>query len=106
MTVLRKLFFTVAVVAMLVASVEKSASADTVDLTLNLANFSGYTGPYANVNVNRTSSTQATITFTSLANGGFVYLLADGGSVAVNVNAASFTLGSITGSNSGTGYTP
>ena len=33
-------------------------------------------------------------------------MLGDGGSVDVNVNATSWTLGSITGSNSGTGFTP
>jgi len=56
--------------------------------------------------VNRTSTTTATITFTSLTNSGNIYLLGGAGSVAVNVNAASFTLGPITGSNAGTGFTP
>ncbi len=84
------------------------ASADTLSFDLGLGNaaISGYTGPYASVLVNRTSSTMATITFTSLTNSGNIYLLGDGGSVAVNVNATAWTLGSITGSNAGTGFTP
>jgi hypothetical protein len=48
----------------------------------------------------------ATITFASLTNGGNIYLMGDGGTVAVNVNATSWTLGTITGSNAGTGFTP
>jgi hypothetical protein len=65
-----------------------------------------YTGPYATVTVTLTSSTTATITFTSLTNGsGNIYLMGDGGSVAVNVNATSSTITNITGSNSGTNFT-
>jgi len=56
--------------------------------------------------VNRTTTTTATITFTSLINSGNIYLFGDGSTVAVNVNAASWTLGTITGSNVGTGFSP
>src|SRR5215472_1955182 len=66
----------------------------------------GFPGPYAQVKVNLTSSTMATITFTSLVNSGNIYLLGDGGSVDVNVNATSWTLSGITGSNAGTGFSP
>jgi len=85
-----------------------SASADTYDFTLNVSNLASppYTGPYVAVDVNRTSPTTATITFTSLTNGGYIYLMGDGSSAAVNVNATSWTLGAITGSNSQTGFTP
>jgi hypothetical protein len=84
------------------------ASADMITFDLGLGNsaISGYSGPYATVDVDRTSGTMATITFTSLTNSGNIYLLGDGGSVAVNVNATSWTLGSISGSNAGTGFTP
>jgi hypothetical protein len=67
---------------------------------------SGYTGPFASVSVGLTDATHATLTYTSLTNSGNIYLLGDGGSVAANINAASFTLGTITGSNGGTGFTP
>jgi hypothetical protein len=86
----------------------QQAKADTFSFNLSAGNpaISGFTGPYATVTVNRTSTTTATITFTSLTAAGNIYLMGDGSSVAVNVNASSFTLGTITGSNAGTGFTP
>jgi hypothetical protein len=86
----------------------QQAKADSISFSISAGNpaISGYPGPYASVTVNRTSSTTATITFTSLTAAGKVYLFGDGSSVAVNVNASTFTLGAITGSNSGTGFTP
>lgn len=78
----------------------------TFDLGLGDVAISGFTGPFAQVTVDLTSPTVATITFTSLTNSGNIYLLGDGGTAGVNVNAASFTLGPISGSNSGTGFTP
>jgi MYXO-CTERM domain-containing protein len=68
------------------------------------AALSGFTGPFAEVDVHWVDSTHATITFTSLSSGGDLYLLGDGGSVDVNVNATSFTLGAITGSNPLVGF--
>ena len=85
------------------------ASADFVfDLGVGNAALGGFTGPFAQVDVALVDSTHATITFTSLTNAGNIYLLGDGGSVGVNVNATSFTLGptAISGSNAGTGFTP
>src|SRR5262249_17771833 len=95
-------------VALMMTLGVRSASADTVnfDLTTGNSAISGFTGPYAHVVVDRTDSTHATITFTSLTNSGNIYLLGDGGSVGVNVNASSWTLGTITGSNAGTGFSP
>jgi hypothetical protein len=78
----------------------------TFDLSVPNSAISGYAGPYVNVSVNLTSSTTATITFTSLTAAGNIYLMGDGSSVAVNVNASSWTLGGITGTNSGTGFSP
>jgi len=76
------------------------------DLGLGNPAISGFPGPYANVTVNRTDATHATITFTSYTNSGNIYLLGDGGSVAVNVNAASWAIGSFSGANAGVGFTP
>jgi len=86
----------------------QQAKADTFSFNLGVGNpaISGYPGPYVSVTVNRTNSTHATITFTSLTAAGNVYLMGDGSSVAVNVNATSWILSNITGSNSGTGFTP
>lgn len=73
------------------------AYADTIsfDLTIPNSAISPYTGPYATVTVNLTDSTHATITFTALTNGGYSYLMGDGSTVALNVNATSFTVGSV-----------
>jgi len=86
----------------------QQAKADSITFNLTVPNaaISPYAGPYVSVTVNRTSSTTATITFTSLTAAGKAYLMGDGASVAVNVNATSWTLGTITGSNSGTGFSP
>jgi hypothetical protein len=86
----------------------QQAKADTFSFNLSVGNpaISGYPGPYASVNVNRTNSTHATITFTSLTAAGNIYLMGDGSSVALNVNATSWTVTNVTGSNSGTGFTP
>ncbi len=63
-------------------------------------------GPYATVTVDRASDTTATVTFDSLTSGGYLYLLAGAQAVDLNVNAAAFTVNSITGSNSLSGFTP
>jgi len=74
-----------------------SASADTFDYTLNVgnSNISSFPGPYGTVDVNRTGTTTATITFT--ADPGF--RLGDSGpgqaGFGVNVNAASWAVGSV-----------
>lgn len=96
-----------ALAALLAVGLSPGARADTMGYTIGIPNsgLSGYTGPYASVSVDRTSSTAATITFTSLSNGGYLYLLGDGGSVDFNVNG-TFSLGSISGINNQTGFTP
>ncbi len=70
------------------------------------AAISGFPGPYATVDVHLIDSTHATVEFTSLTNSGNIYLMGDGGTVAVNVNAASWAISFLTDSNSGTGFTP
>jgi len=98
----------IAVVLIVIVGLGLQAKADVFNFNLNSGNtaISGFAGPYANVNINLTSSTTATITFTSLTNSGNIYLMGDGSSVALNVNAATFTVGTITGTNGGTGFTP
>ncbi len=70
----------------LLAAVNASADTITFDLGLGNAAIAGFPGPYANVLVDRTSSTAATFTFTGLSNGGYTYLMGDGGTVGLNVN--------------------
>src|SRR6266436_6873701 len=94
-------------VCAVILAFSQNAKADLFSFDLGIGNsaISGFPGPYASVEVNRTSASTATITFTSLTNGGNIYLLGDGGTAAVNVSGA-FTLGAISGSNAGTGFTP
>ena len=97
---------------LLLAAAPANAALDTAsfDLTAGNAAIAGFAGPYAHVTIERNSLTDATITFTSLVNGGNIYLLGGSGqgtgAVAVNVNAGLWTVGSITGSINGTGFTP
>jgi len=56
---------------------------------------SPFPAPYAPVDANLTTSATATATSTSVDSGTDSLLMGDGGSVDVNVNAASFTIGSI-----------
>jgi PEP-CTERM motif len=67
---------------------------------------SGFTGPYGEMTIVLTTATTATVTFTSDTAGGNTYLFGDGTSAGVNVNASSFTITGISGSNGGTGFTP
>ena len=83
------------------------ASADFVfDFGIGNSGLSGYAGPYAQADIHLDSGTSATITFTSYTNSGNIYLFGDGGSVALNVNAESWVLGTVTGTNAGSGFSP
>jgi hypothetical protein len=101
----RKLVVLLAIVA--VACWVVPAAADMFSFQLNLGNsaISGFTGPYAEVTVDRTSATAATITFDGLSSGSNFYLLGDGGSVGFNVNGA-FSLGTITSTALNATFTP
>jgi hypothetical protein len=70
-------------------------------ITLGQSNLgAGFVGPFAQVNITLVDSTHANVIFTSLSNGGYDYLMAGQGAVALNVNATTFTVGPITSSNS------
>ena len=71
----------------------QQAKADTIDYTLVTSNSPGTlgAGPFGTVHVDLTAGV-ATITFTAQSG----YLFVDGGSVAVNVNASSWTIGNFT----------
>jgi len=103
----KRLLVLTAVTLIALAGITSMAGA-TLSFDLGLGNpaIAGLPGPYANVAVTRTDATHADITFTSLVNGGYFYLLGDGGSVAVNVNAASWALSPPTGTNPYAGFTP
>lgn len=103
-----RLLFWVPVLAGLALIGAPAAKADSIVYQLTAPNtaISPYSGPYGDVTVDRTSATTATITFASNTVAGNSYLFGDGSSVDVNVNASSWTLGSISSSNGGTGFTP
>jgi hypothetical protein len=58
------------------------------------------------VTVDRTSSTTATFDYKSLTNGGYTYLMISNGAAAANINASTFTISGISGTNSFAGFTP
>jgi protein with PEP-CTERM/exosortase system signal len=80
--------------------------ADTFNFQLTTADIMN-PGPYANVSVMTPSlnSNTAVVSFTSLTNGGNIYLFGGNNAVGVNVNASTWTIGMFSGSNSGTGFT-
>jgi hypothetical protein len=85
----------------------QQANAFTSDLNQGNPAISGFTGPYGTVTIDLVNSTTATVTFTSNTVAGNIYLFGDGGSVALNVNATTFSVSGITGTNLGsTGFTP
>lgn len=79
-----------------------------IDISSANAAISGFPGPYATVTVTTPTlnSNMATITFTSNTVGANIYLMGDGGTADVNVNATTWTLGTITGTNAGMNFTP
>lgn len=99
-------FFLAALVAF-VSLNGAAARADTLFL-LNEANIDGtlYPGPYAGVRVHLVDSATATITIAALNNGTDQFLFGAQGSVGLNINATTFTLGTVTGTNSFAGFTP
>jgi hypothetical protein len=103
----KKLFVLMAISAIALVGFSSMAGATIVyQIGLGNAALAGYPTPFGTAAVTLNSATTATITFTANNTGGYQYLFGDGGSVAVNVNAASWTLGPITGSNAGTGFSP
>jgi hypothetical protein len=103
---MNKIKYIAAVVIAIAGLGLQQAKADIISFNLGTGNaaIAGFPGPYANVQVNRTDATHATITFTSLTNSGNIYLMGGAQAVDVNVNAASWTITNFAGSNSGTGF--
>ena len=82
-----------AALTMLVAVAPRSAWADSFSFDLGNPNaaLSGFTGPFVNVNVNRTSTTTAVITFTALTTGGITFRMGGAQMVGISLNATGFT---------------
>ena len=84
----------------------QQANAFTSDLNAGNSAISGFTGPYGTVTITLLTSTTATVTFTSNTVAGNIYLFGGAQAVDLNVNATTFTVGAVTGTNAGTGFTP
>ena len=101
-----RLFAAAAAAALTIWAGVASAAPFCFDLGVADAGLSGFAGPYAATCVVLTGSNTATVTFTSDVVAGNIYLMGDGGSVDVNVNATTFSISGIFGTNAGTGFTP
>ncbi len=91
----------VAIVAMLVGASTALADTTVYDLVTPNSDLTSFQGPFLQVTVNRTDTTHATITFDSLTNGGYQYLLTGAAGSAVpsafaNVSG-TFSLASFSG---------
>ena len=101
---LTMVLFAVALLPLLtIGAVRVSADETTITLTAPNSGLSGFTGPYATVTIDLTSSTTANVTFTSLTNGGFSYLLGATGAADLNVNG-TYSLGTVSETNSFSGF--
>jgi len=78
------------------------AASATITLTLGTGNagLSGFLPPYGSVDVTRTDATHASIVFNSNTAGGYYFLGAQ--AAGVNVNATTWTVGSLTENGAGT----
>lgn len=81
----------------------QSSRADMITYSLDNGNsqISGFSGPYGTVSVNLINPTTATITFNSTVENGNINLF---GNVYANVEASSWSVSGIAGSNIGTGF--
>lgn len=84
------LFMTVMVFGFMTSTA--SAVPYAFDVGVPSAGLSSYVGPYAHWEINLLDNTHANITVSALTNGSQSFLLGDGGSVALNVNAGSFAV--------------
>jgi PEP-CTERM motif-containing protein len=85
----------VAVALFWTALAASQVSADSILFNIGVPNtdLTPFPSPYGTVNVNRTSTTTATITFNGLTTGGFTYFFGAAQAIDVNVNATAFTAG-------------
>jgi VPDSG-CTERM motif len=103
---MNKIKYIAAVLMAIVGMGLQQADAFTSQLNQGNTALNGFTGPFGTVTINLVNSTTATVTFTSNTVAGNIYLFGDGSSVALNVNATTFAVSGISGSNAGTGFTP
>jgi hypothetical protein len=78
---------------------------DSTNIAIGVPNtgLSGFARPFANLNIDLTSPTTADVTFTSLTNGGYIYLLGGQAAADLNVNG-SYILGPVIETNAISGF--
>ena len=83
-----------------------AARADLIE-TIDAPNtpMSGFTGPFATVDIKAIDANHAKITFTSLTTNGITFLMSHGGAADLNVNGA-YTLGKVIEANGLPGFNP
>jgi PEP-CTERM motif len=94
-------------VVLALSALPLSAMAD-ISIPLDIGNdaIDGFTGPYGTVNVHLVDGFNAEITFTANSVDPNDYLFGAQGAAGVNVNAATFLVTNIQGTNSNPGFTP
>jgi hypothetical protein len=85
--------------------VARAGVLDSTNIAIGVPNagLSGFTGPFANLQIDLTSPTTADVTFTSLTNGGYIYLLGGQAAADLNVNG-TYTLGPVVEANAVSGF--
>jgi hypothetical protein len=84
----------------------QQAKADKISIGAPNSALVGYPSPYANASITLAGDgLSATVSFTSVNTGTYIYFMGDGGSVALNVNG-SFTVSGLSASNSFAGFNP
>jgi hypothetical protein len=74
-----------------VLAVASAKANTTFDINSGNSALSGYSGPFATVEVSLVDSTHATVTFTALQGGGYQFLFGSENCAAMNINASGFT---------------
>lgn len=82
-----------------------ASAADTI-YTIGLGNsaLSAFAGPYATATVSLVDADDATVTFNSVINSSYVFLMGGSNALGVNVNASSWTAGAVTETNPYPGF--
>ena len=97
---MKKILFIFCMLCVLLIAANASADSITFQLTVPNTGLNPYPAPYADVTVNRTSITAATITFNAIDSaqpGAFSYYIGGAQATDVNVNANSFSVSNLTG---------
>src|SRR5437773_5778961 len=103
---MNKIKYIVAVLIAIAGMGLQQAKAFESDLNAGNPAIAGLAGPYGHVSIILVNSNTATVTFTGNTVAGNTYLFGAVDAVDLNVNATTFSVSNIIGTNAGTGFTP